>query len=385
MSKMNILHLSHTDISSDSRILKEMKAVASHFIEHEVVGIGISDERETHKSKFGLDFNLKQIKLSSRKWTFVPDFLRHSISLVEVIFKMFFKGLKQKPKLIHCHDTLVLPVGVLIKIFTGAKLIYDAHELESNRNGLSSVSGKATLLAENILWRFINGLIVVSPSIQDWYRINIGEKKSEVIMNSPEFEEYNVDYDSDYLRNKFLIPDNERIFIYIGILGHGRGIGLLLEAFSLKKTSSHIVFMGYGSYENKIIRHAKQHSNIHFHPAVPHKDVVPIARSADVGLCLIENVSLSDYYCLPNKLFEYAFAEVPILASDFPDISKLVTDYNLGLCSALDVSSVVAAIQDFEKMEALPIIDSNGLYNLSWQAQSEKLVSFYKEIISNKI
>ena len=38
------------------------------------------------------------------------------------------------------------------------------------------------------------------------------------------------------------------------------------------------------------------------------KKLTNLIKEADVGLCLVENVSLSDYYCLPNKLFEYAFA-----------------------------------------------------------------------------
>ena len=46
-------------------------------------------------------------------------------------------------------------------------------------------------------------------------------------------------------------------------------------------------------------------------------------------MCLIQNVSLSDYYCLPNKLFEYCFAEIPVLASNFPDISQTVEKYDL--------------------------------------------------------
>jgi hypothetical protein len=69
-----------------------------------------------------------------------------------------------------------------------------------------------------------------------------------------------------------------------------------------------VVFLGYGELSQDLKRLAAEHPNIHVHDAVPHSQVVPIAQSADFGLCLVQDVSLSDYYCLPNKLFEYYFA-----------------------------------------------------------------------------
>ncbi|MBK9624803.1 MAG: glycosyltransferase [Rhodocyclaceae bacterium] len=71
-----------------------------------------------------------------------------------------------KPDVVHCHDTLVLPLGVIVKLFTRATLIYDAHELESDRNGLTELQGRLTLWVERWLWQFVDALIVVNPSIQ---------------------------------------------------------------------------------------------------------------------------------------------------------------------------------------------------------------------------
>ena len=88
--------------------------------------------------------------------------------------------------------------------------------------------------------------------------------------------------------------------------------------------------------KNRVIEKAKQNNNIFFHPPVEHNKVVRIVRSADYGLCFIEEVSLSDFYCLPNKLFEYAFAGVYALASDFPEISNVVKRFRLGTTVSLD-------------------------------------------------
>jgi glycosyltransferase involved in cell wall biosynthesis len=295
---------------------------------------------------------------------------------------MFVKAIKTRPKIIHCHDTLVLPLGILLKLITNSRLIYDAHELESDRNGLTSMLSKATLMAEKILWPFVDYLIIVSPSIQNWYQKNIGKKPSEVILNSPVLhfsEEGSRKYDKNYLRQKYGIASNEMIFIYVGIFGKGRGIESLLDVFS-KRQGAHVVFMGFGEFTELIKKHAIHYSNIHFHAPVPHEDVVDVVRSADVGLCMIGNVSLSDYYCLPNKLFEYCFGGVPVIASDFPDIVDVVNKFKLGVCCRQDKESIRNAVELFISNKINMHIDIKTLEELGWEAQKAKLFNVYETV-----
>jgi len=324
--------------------------------------------------------NIESIILQSRKLTLLPAVLMHSLSVIELTIKMVFKAINLKPKVIHCHDTLVLPLGVLVKLFTGAKLIYDAHELESDRNGLSNTLGKMTLFVEKLLWRFVDALIVVSPSIQKWYSDTIGSKYSRVILNTPVISRNRKDFDKNYLRDKFSIEKKSKIFLYVGILAKGRGIGPVVETFKKPDITSSLIFLGYGELGQELKELASKYKNIYMHDAVPHTEVVSIAASADVGVCLIQNISLSDYYCLPNKLFEYAFAQTPVLASDFPDISQLVQKYNLGKCSELSSESIYRAVKGFEDFDELPKIDLENLQDLTWEAQEEKLLMLYKEI-----
>jgi len=380
---MNILHLTHTDINSDSRILKEMHTIAKQYKIYNVQGIGVSSHENASATNNMGDLEIYSIELKSRKYTFLPRVIRHMLSLVELTTKMVFKAIKIKPHIVHCHDTLVLPLGAIVKLFTGAKLIYDAHELESERNGLTKTLSKLTLFVEKILWRYINALIVVSPSIDNWYKHNIGKKYSEIILNSPVIEKNDITIDKSYFRNKFSIPTESKIFLYIGILGRGRGLDLITDAFNKEGLTSHVVFLGYGELTEKLKSLAKNKHNIHVHEAVAHEQVVTIAKSADVGLCLIQNVSLSDYYCLPNKLFEYCFAEIPVLASNFPDIRYVVEKYNLGKCTELDTQDIYKAIQVFEESEALPQINVSDLFELTWEAQEEKLIKLYDRFIDN--
>lgn len=374
-----VLHLSQTDIRYDSRILKEMNSLRDSGMGLELFGIGAELKNTSHKDSEISDITIYTISLVTRKLPAGLRFLRHTLSVIELSFKMLIRAYKLKPDIIHCHDTPVLPLGALLKILLKTKLIYDAHELESNRNGLPKLSSKLVLNTEKILWKYVDYLIVVSPSIAVWYNENISKKKSEVILNSPTFSESKHEKD-DYLRNKYQINNSDRIFIYVGGLMHGRGLEILADTFKGESINSHLVFLGYGELEEQFKALSNKMSNIHVHEAVSHDKVVSITRSADVGLCFIENVSLSDYYCLPNKLFEYSFSEIPILASDFPEIKRIIDEYSLGEYCELNEEAILEKIVKYESLEELPEVKSDVLKDLSWANQAEKLVQVYKEI-----
>lgn len=381
-----VLHFSHTDIQSDSRILKEIESLID--AGYEVRGIGVSLKEGSKRGLVDFGSSIRTIQLTARALSFLPRTFRHVLTLFELIIKMLPLGLRFRPDVIHCHDTLVLPVGVIIKFFLRSKLIYDAHELESDRNGLTRFQGVLTLFIEKFLWRLVDALIVVSPSIENWYHLNIGKKNSAVILNSPIVDvgvvgEDNGDHRENYhyLHNRFNIPHDRKIFIYIGIFGAGRGLDFIVEAFTRSDVKSHVVFLGYGQWSERIQSLSKVYSNIHVHESVPHSNVVSIVKSADFGLCLVENVSLSDYYCLPNKLFEYCFGGVPVLASNFPDIRSVVQEFGLGACCNLEINDIHQSIIDLESKEFL--FSFRDLSPLSWGAQRVKLLDLYDKVSHN--
>jgi len=381
MKKNKIIYLSHSDIRFDSRILKEMQS--AHDSGNLVQGIGINSREKFVKATEIEHLLISSISLFSRKLVFLPKSIRHFFSMCELTIKMGIFAMRTKPDLIHCNDTVVLPVAVIVKILAGAKLVYDAHELESKKNGVSRFLGFFILFTEKVLWHFVDGLIVVGPSIQRWYLENIGEKASVVVLNSPVIKKV-LSNKTNYLREKFKIPDHSKIFIYIGLFTNGRGIDLTIDALNKTDASVSVVFLGYGEKANILEQLSAKHYNVHVHEAVPHDQVVSIAKSADFGLCLIENVSLSDYFSLPNKLFEYVFAEIPVLASDFPDISYFVNRHKLGLCVSLDVDSIAQGFEKICNNELHFSIDAKELVEYGWNAQANKLTWLYSELLKSK-
>ena len=165
----------------------------------------------------------------------------------------------------------------------------------------------------------------------------------------------------------------------------GRGLDLVAKIIG-EKQGCHIVYMGYGSEKEKLVNLSKQHKNIHVHEAVEHHKVVSLAQSADVGLCLIEKISLSDYYCLPNKLFEYAFSSLPVLATNFPDIRTVVNEYNLGVCVDLNAESIDKGIdsllRNYDNFKGS--YETINLKKLSWEHQAKNLISLYSTVLEEK-
>ena len=69
-----------------------------------------------------------------------------------------------------------------------------------------------------------------------------------------------------------------------------------------------------------------------FLPAVDIEELWKYVGAVDVEMMLIEPIVKSYYYALPNKLFEAIQAETPMIASDLPEMKRIVEQYRIGLC-----------------------------------------------------
>ena len=381
---MNILHLTHTDINADSRIIKEIKSLSKEQ-HYNIYGVGVNYEKGTLKDDLKkINIKIKSLKIFTKYLKILPRQIRHPLVFLELFIKVMFFINKKNLKVVHCHDTLVLPIGYFIKRIKKCKLFYDAHELESNKNGQTKLMSWGTLFIEKRCWKSIDLLISVSESILDWYEKNLGLKKSILVLNSPEIRNSDLSLDKiswyrkKYFHKEFNINNSTLIFLYLGFLTKGRGIEKIIEAFDSDQINSHVVFVGYGNMKDYILKASKNNKKIHYHEAVKHDEVVKLSRNADVGLCLIENISLSDYYCLPNKLFEYAFSGLPVLASNLPELKKITNKFKLGICCEIKTKKIKEAIMKIEKMP-LKKIDSD-LGELSWDSQGNKLIKAYRSI-----
>ena len=91
-----------------------------------------------------------------------------------------------EPDVIHAHDLVTLSAAALGAEMTSARLIYDAHELETHTNyDLAPATKRWLERYEPVLSRRADRVVTVCDSIADWLASHYGIRRPVVVMNSP--------------------------------------------------------------------------------------------------------------------------------------------------------------------------------------------------------
>jgi glycosyltransferase involved in cell wall biosynthesis len=122
---------------------------------------------------------------------------------------------------------------------------------------------------------------------------------------------------------------------------------------------------------------------VEFAGAVPPEKLLETISEASVGLALIEPVCLSYRMSLPNKLFEYVAAGIPVLGSDLPAIGALVNEHEIGLVAqpdqVADVASKLSEMLEPQCNARFRIATRRAAKRLNWDRESQLLAAAYGE------
>jgi glycosyltransferase involved in cell wall biosynthesis len=362
----------------DNRVLKENLSLKKGGFETKIFAL-YEDNLKEEDVVEGIE--VKRIVIKDYKW--IKSVVASALKYFSFVYKAY--KLTKSYDIIHCNDLETLPIGYFVKLFNRkTKIVYDAHEFEIYR---SSHSHPTRLWLNKKIERcFINSVdvvITVSDSIAEEYAKIYNITKPQLIYNCPS-NEYSIEGSFDLFRERYSLEAEQKIFLYQGALTFGRGIEVILESFSRMRTDENIVvFMGYGKYEYQIKEAAKNTNNIFLHPAVEMAEIDKYSRSADWGLVTIEPISRSYNLSLPNKLFEYAMAEIPILAFPTLEIKNKINQYHLGIVSNdFTVEAFTAAIQLASNTDERSFNNSLKKMKLeyNWENQEKKLINIYKSL-----
>ncbi|TLD40945.1 MAG: glycosyl transferase, group 1 family protein [Candidatus Jettenia ecosi] len=379
MERVNI-HIYPSPFKNESRMLKITKTLAESNVFDKIYIIATWEDGLPEVEV--IDSTREIVRINSTPGNVKRGDFWKILSTLEWSWKIIriLKG--KKIDCINCHNLQILPLSVFLKTLKHSKLIYDTHELETetaNSVGFRKILSK---IIERLFMPFIDDTIVVNEYIAEWYRNAYGLKKVWVVKNVP----YNKGEPERtvMLKNTYNIKKNDILFLYQGLIGYGRGIELLLKIFSQLDPDKHIVFMGYGDLDliERVVEYSEHYPNIHYHPAVKPDEIPRYTASADVGLSLIENVCLSYYLCLPNKLFEYMSCGIPVIVSDFPGMSKFIDEYGCGWKIPLETHAIISLIHEItqdvlnEKREKT----KEARKYFGWHLEERTLLKVYKHL-----
>lgn len=289
--------------------------------------------------------------------------------------RVFLRYRRQPITLIAAHNVWLLPLCWLLSRASGAPVVYNAHELETETYRMT---GLKQLLAKFIEAKCIGScslISVVNESIADWYERVYAVERPLVVPNMPVVREAHV-----RLRDKLSVAAHEMLYIHTGNLVEARNIPLILESFAA--SPHHVVFLGDGHLRDKVVEASRSHSNIHWLPPVDPDFIVAHVKEADVGLCLIEPHGLSDRLSSPNKLMESLAAGIPPLCSNLVEARRLLghfADRWILTDPAMELPSTLERLgkKDIAEFKsACPELDS-------WESRVAPLIRGYGRVLSS--
>jgi len=295
--------------------------------------------------------------------------------------RIFLFLLFAKADIFLSNDLDTLPANYLASKIRRKKLVYDSHELFTE---VPELQGRPRIKAfwERIEKRILPNIkysYTVCESIAAYYNQKYGIDM-KLVRNLP-------------TKKEIQIPFHERgnVFIYQGVLNKGRGLEMLIESMVHLKEYQ-LIIAGSGDIEDKLKHIAAEHKadNVVFAGRIPPDVLHALTCKAILGFSLEEDLGLNYRYALPNKIFDYIQAGVPLMVSKLPEMEKIVTYYNLGQCSiASAAQQLTSEIQNMignrTKLELYHQNCKKAAENLNWENEQKILTSLFESIKSKKL
>lgn len=363
---------SSVHVWSDTRIyFKEAKTLASQGLEVDFYAIDYPSEKAVIPN-----LTMHYMKPQKRYNRFVH-------------WRFLYKEMIQSDAMyFHFHDPELLFVARALKKRLGdeIRITYDMHEhlpaaIKTKQWLPAFIRPTLSSLVERVekkLMKYCDTVIFAELSYKENYT-ELGLNKVDVL-NYPILPKIDV------------VPVKEEVFtlIYVGILIEQRGLFNMLElAKALKEKQTidfHFKLIGpiFTNEEvvTQFIKNNDLSDNITLYGRMQYKDIWEHYASAHVGVCLLHPTP-NNLNSHSTKLFEYMAAELPIIASDFPDFTTMLTEHQCGKTSNPDdYETLVEIVQSYiADPQGNKVIGSNGrtafdtYYN--WNHEGEKLLAIY--------
>ena len=331
--------------------------------------------------------------VAARGWhrsrRFRPWFL---VSMAWLFVRSVLRLARVRADAYHAHDTKALPACFLAARLRGAALVFDSHELplasEAEVPHWRGLIWLTTAMLRVVVPRCA-AVVTVSPPIAREIRERYGGPAVTLIRNVPP---YRAVARTDRLRQHLHLPPATRIALYQGALAEDRGLDRLVGAARFLTGDVVIVLMGPDTegqaclLEDQAVRQGVVR-RVRIIPPVPYGELLEWTASADLGLLVYApERSPNIRMCLPNKLFEYLVAGLPVLASPLDAVAEIVESHRVGLVVPSPEPADVAAAIDRLLSDPARCADMRrhaldvARRELNWERERQRLLDLYRDL-----
>lgn len=360
------------DLSTDQRVDKVCRVLHQHFGEVLLVGRLLKNSLPLNR-----DYRTHRMKLLFTKGPFF---------YAEYNIRLLFFLLFHKSQLLVSNDLDTLLPNFIVSRFGSRKLVYDSHEYFL---GMPELSGRTRVQKvwrgiERRIFPKLTTIITVNQSIADLYEKEYGQKLNVIRNVSPRLSEATV-----LNRAQLGLPIDASIFILQGAgINMHRGAEEAIEAMQYVDDAI-LLIIGSGdlfaslpelvvkfNLENKVIIKGR----------MPYAEMMQYTMNSDVGLSLDKDTNVNYRFSLPNKLFDYIQAGIPVLGSHLTEVARIILDNQIGLTFDDHKPAVIAECMNrmkpgtdaYRQWKANTVAAAN---ELCWENEQKKLIQIYKKAL----
>jgi glycosyltransferase involved in cell wall biosynthesis len=314
-------------------------------------------------------------------------FRKGAVFYFEYNLRLFFHLLKSKIDVFVANDLDTLPANFCAAKLKRKPLVYDSHEYFTE---VPELIGRPMVRK---IWKVLEKMLV--PKVDAAYTVcnSIAEVYSDM---------YKVDF--KVVRNLPVCAATERIthpmtlshrmsnsskiILYQGALNLGRGIESAIRSMQYLE-GAELWLAGDGDLTaqlKQMVAEMKLEDKVKFLGRLPLHQLYEVTRQADLGISLEEDLGLNYRFALPNKLFDYIQAGVPVLVSNLPEMRKIVEQYRIGMVAETHQRMELAelmktALFDQEKIALWKQNLPKAAKELCWENEEKSLKSVYERFL----
>jgi len=347
------------DLTTDQRVEKTCEALSE--IGYDVVLVG-----RKLKTSLPIQKNYKTVRF---RLLFNKGFLFYA----EFNIRLFIFLLFTKKNLLFSNDLDTLLPNYLLSLLQQKTLVFDSHELFSEIPELVTKPRIKNfwLYLEKKLIPKLKNVITVSNSIKNHY-LNLYGVSATVVRNIPKIQKIDPkEFDVN--------TDEKKIILYQGAVNIGRGIELMIDTMPLLDKYLFIV-IGDGDILKELKEKVKLqnlNNKVKFLGKKSPEELKKLTLSASIGMSLEEDLGLNYRYALPNKVFDYLHANIPVIIADLPEMRALIEKYSFGEILTERSPEVLAKILKQMTTKSYKKELAMAKEKLNWSKEKKKLTSIF--------